>query len=528
MSRVVDVSLKSHKMGLEEDFYSFDFDNEEIPVYQNQDEILAALRQKEEEVILAAQLGNALLLENRQLKEEVDKLHEQYTDKLEVLEQGRHELRLKLEGCEAQREGQVSELERDVRELSGQAQQLRTQLSQAQRDRRRHQQEHSELSQRLRQQLQDAMDAEHAVSAELQTLRQEVRESGHSRPQDEELLSAMREQVARLTEKDQALEQRLQCVCEENSELKENLSSLHTRLTLHEQQSQQHIQQLAEAWREVEVARGRSQELQCQVEVLQEEASMQEGSHGNASLLSELELSLDTLGLGTDRQQLTQEVESILRLLLPLTQNPQEVGGGQNDLQGMVAQLKSLAQELTQQHTSQQLRGSIVEVGSDQAERPAQIQELKDQVCVLQEENRELRLLSERCRVEEEHLHQAIRDRDEAISKKTLMEAELMRSKSDMMSLNNQLLEAIQRKLELSQELEAWQDDIQVILNQQLRTQQQCDQSQRKPVAAHPLSFLRRSRRLSSAPVCVSQTTTTAAADRNGPSPWRDWLKRGK
>ena len=32
-----------------------------------------------------------------------------------------------------------------------------------------------------------------------------------------------------------------------------------------------------------------------------------------------------------------------------------------------------------------------------------------------------------------------------------------MRSKNEMMSLNNQLLEAIQRKLVLSQELEAWQ-----------------------------------------------------------------------
>lgn len=32
-----------------------------------------------------------------------------------------------------------------------------------------------------------------------------------------------------------------------------------------------------------------------------------------------------------------------------------------------------------------------------------------------------------------------------------------MRSRNDMMYLNNQLLEAIQRKLELSQELEAWQ-----------------------------------------------------------------------
>lgn len=37
------------------------------------------------------------------------------------------------------------------------------------------------------------------------------------------------------------------------------------------------------------------------------------------------------------------------------------------------------------------------------------------------------------------------------------MEEELVRSKNDMMSLNNQLLEAIQCKLELSQELEAWQ-----------------------------------------------------------------------
>lgn len=43
------------------------------------------------------------------------------------------------------------------------------------------------------------------------------------------------------------------------------------------------------------------------------------------------------------------------------------------------------------------------------------------------------------------------------------MEAELVRSKNDMMSLNNQLLEAIQRKLELSQELEAWQVCIAIV-----------------------------------------------------------------
>jgi len=36
------------------------------------------------------------------------------------------------------------------------------------------------------------------------------------------------------------------------------------------------------------------------------------------------------------------------------------------------------------------------------------------------------------------------------------MEAELLRSKTEMMLLNNQLLEAVQKRLALSLELEAW------------------------------------------------------------------------
>ncbi len=83
MDRLDGWSLKSKKMDLEEDFY-FDYGAEEITDYQDPSELVAALKQKEEEVILAAQLGNALLLENRQLKEQSDKLHEQYADKLEV------------------------------------------------------------------------------------------------------------------------------------------------------------------------------------------------------------------------------------------------------------------------------------------------------------------------------------------------------------------------------------------------------------------------------------------------------------
>lgn len=85
MDRLEEWSLKAKKMELEEeeDFY-FDYGAEEITDYQEPSELLVALKQKEEEVILAAELGNALLLENQQLKEQSDKIHEQYVDKLEV------------------------------------------------------------------------------------------------------------------------------------------------------------------------------------------------------------------------------------------------------------------------------------------------------------------------------------------------------------------------------------------------------------------------------------------------------------
>lgn len=74
---------KGKGMDLGEDFY-FHYRAEGIADYQDPAELVAALKQKQEEVLLAAQLGNALLLENRQLKEQSDKINEQYADKLEV------------------------------------------------------------------------------------------------------------------------------------------------------------------------------------------------------------------------------------------------------------------------------------------------------------------------------------------------------------------------------------------------------------------------------------------------------------
>ncbi|MED6254066.1 hypothetical protein ATANTOWER_014435 [Ataeniobius toweri] len=528
MNRLHEWSFKPKKLELEEDFY-FDYGAEEITDYQDPSELLAALKQKEEEVILAAQLGNALLLENRQLKEQSEKLHEQFTDNLEELEQGRHELRLKLEGCQSQWESQVGDLERDVRELSAQVERLTQALSKAERDKGRLQLEHSEQTHRLREELKTAMEVERAMSSELQALKQELQQKGgHNRQQDEELISAMKEQVLRLTQKEQELEQRLESVSQENAELKASLTSLQTRLAQHDQLDQQQSQQLREAWQEVEVARGRSQQLQAQVDELQEVSLQESRSHLDASLLSELEAA----DWGISKEQITQEMGFILQLLLPLTRglSNSDVMDEQQDLRAMLHRLKGVAQTLSQASSLQEVNLGFVDRMSDHYGNLSAAQELRDQNAQLQQENAELLLKLQSIQDQKDFVKQAIRNRDEAIAKKNLMEAELVRSKSDMMCLNNQLLEAIQRKLELSQELEAWQDDIQIIINQQLQSQQQTEQPQKKPTS-NGLSFFRRPSRTASTWTRQLSSSSSWSSDSNPDkvqSPWRDWLRPGK
>ncbi|XP_012723546.2 BICD family-like cargo adapter 1 [Fundulus heteroclitus] len=530
MDRLHDWSFKSKKMELEEDFY-FGYGVQEITDYQDPSELLAALKQKEEEVILAAQLGNALLLENRQLKEKSDKLHEHFADKLEELEQGRHELRLKLDGCQSQWESQVGDLERDVRELSAQVEQLTRALGEADRDKGRLQVEHSEQTQRLREELRTAMEVERAMSSELQALKQELQQKGgNNRQQDEELISAMKEQVLRLTQKERELERRLESVSKENAELRGSLASLQTRLARHDQLDQQHSQQLREAWQEVEAARGRSQQLQAQVEELQEEVSLQESrSHSDASLLSELEAA----DWGVSKEQMTEEMASILQLLLPLTRglSGSDVVGQQEDLQALLHRLKGVAQTLSEASSPQEVNLGFVDRMADHCENLRSAQELRDQNVRLQQENAELLRKLQSMQDQKDFVRQAIKDRDEAIAKKNLMEDELVRSKNDMMCLNNQLLDAIQRKLELSQELEAWQDDIQIVINQQLKSQQQTEEPQKKP-ASNGLSFFRRPSRTGSTWTRqLSSSSSSWISDSNTDkvqSPWRDWLRVGK
>ncbi|XP_076331606.1 bicaudal D-related protein homolog isoform X2 [Tachypleus tridentatus] len=60
--------------------------------------------------------------------------------------------------------------------------------------------------------------------------------------------------------------------------------------------------------------------------------------------------------------------------------------------------------------------------------------------------------------------------RDGAVGRKNAVEIQLAKTRIDMMHINSQLMEAVQQKVELSQQLEQWQVDMQILLDEQLKT----------------------------------------------------------
>lgn len=73
-----------------------------------------------------------------------------------------------------------------------------------------------------------------------------------------------------------------------------------------------------------------------------------------------------------------------------------------------------------------------------------------------------------------EHLlDQVLQERDEAIAKKRAVEAELDTCKAKLQAMEAQLLEILEEKLRLRQEVEAWEEDMQQLVRQQVESQLQ-------------------------------------------------------
>uniref|UniRef100_A0A3B4BM95 BICD family like cargo adaptor 1 n=1 Tax=Pygocentrus nattereri TaxID=42514 RepID=A0A3B4BM95_PYGNA len=447
----------------------------EAPLEQDVD-LLALFRQKERDLVLAAKLGKALLERNQDLTKQYEKMNKDLNEKLEHLEQEKHELRRRLESREGEWEGRVAELETDVQQLQGELERHQMQLREADRDKTRAITELSEQNHRLLEQLSRAAEVERQLSTQVHSLRDDFREKSLSTNQHMTRLESLQAEIKMLSERKRELERRVTAVLEENEQLQHTVDSLKERTLVLEKQCHEKDLQLRQSQLELQEVRISHRQLSARLEELSEERSLQSFSPSSHSLLCEIEQSMEQEELEQEREQLR----------LQLWEAYCQVRSICSQLRGNDITDSALSTDSSMDESSETSSAKDVPTGSLQSsllELRRLTQNLLDgnestiallslEVCSSREENERLRAMSE-VREPSEQLQTAIRDRDDAIAKKKAVEMELAKCKIDIMSLNSQLLDAIQQKLNLSQQLEAWQDDMHRVIDQQLMDKHQ-------------------------------------------------------
>ncbi|XP_043757580.1 BICD family-like cargo adapter 1 isoform X3 [Cervus elaphus] len=438
-------------------------------------ELLSVIRQKEKDLVLAARLGKALLERNQDMSRQYEQMHKELTDKLEHLEQEKHELRRRFENREGEWEGRVSELESDVKQLQDELERQQVHLREADREKTRAVQELSEQNQRLLDQLSRASEVERQLSMQVHALREDFREKNSSTNQHiirlESLQAEQVLEIKMLSDRKRELEHRLSATLEENDLLQGTVEELQDRVLILERQGHDKDLQLHQSQLELQEVRLSYRQLQVKVEELTEERSLQNSTATSASLLSEIEQSMEAEELEQEREQLRLQLWEAYCQVRYLCSHLRG-----NDSADSAVSTDSSMDESSETSSAKDVPAGSLRTALNELKRLIQsivdgmepsVTLLSVEMTALKEERDRLRVTSED-EEPKEQLQKAIRDRDEAIAKKNAVELELAKCKMDMMSLNSQLLDAIQQKLNLSQQLEAWQDDMHRVIDRQL------------------------------------------------------------
>ncbi|XP_032367601.1 BICD family-like cargo adapter 1 isoform X3 [Etheostoma spectabile] len=439
------------------------------------------------------------------------------------LEQEKHELRRRLESREGEWEGRVAELETDVQQLQGELERHQVQLREADRDKTKSISELSEQNHRLLEQLSRAAEVERQLSTQVHSLRDDFREKSMSTSQHMTRLETLQAEqgleIKMLSERKMELERRVNTMLEENELLQNTVEDLRERTLVLERQSHTKDLQLRQSQLELQEVQMSHRQLAARLEELTEEHSLTGLTPHPSSLLCEIEQSMEQEEQEQEREQLrlqlweaycevrslcshlrgndvtdsalstdssmdessetssakdvpTGSLHTSLLELRRLTQNlldgNESTGSPRGDEEGLEEQARKLGEELREVRELYEAEQDKTSSTEDKVlQLHNQMALLSVEMCSLREDNERMRTMAE-VREPSEQLQTAIRDRDDAITKKKAVEMELAKCKIDIMSLNSQLLDAIQQKLNLSQQLEAWQDDMHRVIDQQL------------------------------------------------------------
>lgn len=512
--------------------YIYDVESRSLENEADPNDLYAQLQQKEKDLILAAELGKALLEKNEDLSRHNERLAEEYSQKLEEIEQDRHLLRRKLLSTQAECDTRILELQSDIRDLQLAVDERENALKQTEKEKTLLITELTEQNQRLQIQIRESSRMEELLTAQLQGLRNQCNMKKSSLQDHQSSLEILKDEINMISEKKQELEKRLNSLQCDRDGLSAALDEATDRIMMLERQTREHEIHIRVSKRELDELRVVNGTLGSRLEALSGF-----GQSAHRSLLSEMECdesALQSSGEGDELYQFKKEITSVyerIKILcaqlkhrsrepvdssrldsLPVTVQQVKVGL----LTSVIHELCDLMTDLSGDYSSSSVSVTELEIDLHRAKetidrmnkdleekteelkrRSETIMELTSKLNVCESELCGIREERDRARADLKDLDGMARDgiirkawevRDGAVARKNATQVELARTRIDVLQANSQLMEAIQQKVELSQQLEQWQMDMHALLDEQMR-RKLTNQDQTSSGSNSPLSI---------------------------------------
>nr|XP_055056418.1 BICD family-like cargo adapter 2 isoform X1 [Misgurnus anguillicaudatus] len=282
----------------------------------------------EKDLILAAEVGQALLEKNEELAAQLEQMERD----MEAAQQEKHLLQRRLEVRDLEASQREAELQADITAFREQLDQKHAQS----RDRRREESEQltqlSNHNQKLVEQLAEAVSLEHTLRTELRTLREEMEDSSFSKSISSARLESLQAENTVLKEQCAHLDDRLKATQEDNDRLRSERDGLRERVMDLQTSLKDKETELEQEHSIVFQLRTVNRTLQQKVEALGEEASLGEPTCFPLSLQSEI--------------QQSQAKETILAHSAILQVKEEEIQRLQEEIQAKETELEELREEI--------------------------------------------------------------------------------------------------------------------------------------------------------------------------------------
>uniref|UniRef100_A0A6G1S7G3 Bicaudal D-related protein 1 n=1 Tax=Aceria tosichella TaxID=561515 RepID=A0A6G1S7G3_9ACAR len=198
------------------------------------DDVYILLAKKEKDLQLAAELGKVLLERNEDLSRANERIAEEYSHKLELLEQEKHKLKRKLDQLDGEYENRLIELQTDCNILKNKLEQQQQASKQAEKEKSKLIEDLVQQNQRLTSELTEATKSEELLASQLEQVNERLSSRLSNRSNHVAQVDALQEEIQILNQRKQDLERRLKLAQSEKSNLNSTIDELGDKVLVFE------------------------------------------------------------------------------------------------------------------------------------------------------------------------------------------------------------------------------------------------------------------------------------------------------